>query len=473
MSISASSSIRVRFAPSPTGHLHIGGLRTALFNFLFARHNKGSFVIRIEDTDFARSKAEYVQSIIDSLQWTDIMSDESLHIQSEFLAEHKRMIDTLVQNGKAYRCYCPVQATAADGESYFKYDSRCRLQEPNTTLHDQPYVIRLKVPQDIREIAFDDLIHGRISFDRDQIDDFIIARSDGTPIYNFVVVVDDALMNITHVIRGEEHIPNTPRQILLYQALGFKVPIFAHLPLILSPSGGKLSKRDVATSVLDYKKNGFLPEALCNYLVRLGWAHGDQEIFTRQEMIDYFTIEKVGKHGAVFDHQKLHWVNGMYMRSYSAQKIFDHIIRDIDASWPRPLGGWKHDQVLFGITLYKERTTTLIELMNTLQRLHDNQQQASAEDMKKWVIPPIIEQFEVLQKRIMGLDTYSVDSLKALLKDICAQYTVQLVTLAQPIRLALTSTTASPGIFELMTLLGKDETVKRLQKFSVQCKASL
>lgn len=464
--------IRVRFAPSPTGHLHIGGLRAALFNYLFARHNKATFVVRIEDTDLVRSKAEYVRSIIDSLTWTSIVSDEPLHIQSEFIAEHKKMIQKLVDEGKAYQCYCPVQATAADGESYYKYDSRCRLIDPLNN-PEQPFVIRLKVPREHNEISFDDLIHGKITFPLDQIDDFIIARSDGTPIYNFVVVVDDALMRITHVIRGEEHIPNTPRQILLYNALGFKVPLFAHLPLILSPSGGKLSKRDGATSVLEYKKNGFLADALCNYLVRLGWAHGDQEIFSRQELIDYFTIEAVGKHGAVFDHQKLHWVNGVYMRAYTPEKLFERIMHDIDATWPSGLLGWKHEQILFGIQLFKERTTTLVELMHALQSLHDFKEMPKQEDVVQWVTADTIEQLEALQERITNLTPFTHDSLKVLLKDICAHYAIKLVMLAQPIRLALTATTASPGIIELMILLGKEETLRRLQKFSSHSKVFL
>ena len=229
-----SSSIRVRFAPSPTGHLHIGGLRTALFNLLFARHNKGAFVLRVEDTDLVRSKPEYVKSILDSLAWTNIVSDEKLHIQSEFIAEHKRMIEKLLQEGKAYRCYCPVNETGSE-QDYFKYPSKCRLREPSTGDTKQPFVVRLKVPRGRKEIVFDDLIHGPITFPMDQFDDFIIVRSDGTPMYNFVVVVDDAVMNISHVIRGEEHISNTPKQILLYEALGFSCRYLAHLPIILGP----------------------------------------------------------------------------------------------------------------------------------------------------------------------------------------------------------------------------------------------
>ena len=458
------NSIRVRFAPSPTGHLHIGGLRTALFNLLFARHNKGAFVLRIEDTDLARSKPEYVKSILDSLAWTDIVSDEKLHIQSEFLAEHKRMIEKLLAEGKAYRCYCPVNE-AGNEQDYFKYPAKCRLREPATNDAQQPFVIRLKIPREKNEIVFNDLIHGPITFAMDQFDDFIIARSDGTPIYNFVVVVDDATMNITHVIRGEEHIPNTPRQILLYEALGLKVPLFAHLPLILSPSGGKLSKRDASTSVLEYKEQGFLPEALCNYLVRLGWAHGDQEIFSRDELINYFTIEAVGKHGAVFDNQKLHWLNGVYMRTYSAEALLDYIKRELHYTWETLFPLWSKEQVLLAIALYKERTTTVLAMMQSMQALYEHTSKPSQEDIRAWVAPDTIEHLTELQERLTALDAYTADSLKALLKDICDEYAIKLVMLAQPVRLALTSTTTSPGIFELMVLLGKQETIKRLQHF--------
>ena len=283
------SPVRVRFAPSPTGHLHIGSLRTALFNWLFARHIQGTFLLRIEDTDIERSKAEYTQSIMGSLAWCGLTPDEPVVIQSDRIKEHQRVAQQLIKEGKAYRCICTpqeveqrIQAQSGDDHSFAKYDGTCR-----DAGHDgsKPSVIRFKIGA-IHDVSFDDIIRGPIRVNTQELDDFIIIRSDGTPMYNFVVVVDDAFMRITHVIRGEDHIPNTIKQILLYQACNYQLPQFAHLPMILGPSGEKLSKRDGAVSALEYKHNGYLPDALINYLARLGWAHGDQEIFTRQELIE-------------------------------------------------------------------------------------------------------------------------------------------------------------------------------------------
>ena len=318
------NSIRVRFAPSPTGHLHIGGLRTAFFNWLFARHNNGVFLLRIEDTDVERSTKEYLDSILATFDWVNLPSDEPIVIQSQRIAEHTALIAQLLKEGKAYRCYCSQEQVAerykgqGSGDEFIKYDGRCRnaAEQPGV-----PAAIRFALPAGRTTVAFDDLIRGRVEVGIDQLDDFIIARSDGTPMYNFVVVVDDAHMRISHIIRGEEHISNTPKQLLLYEALGFPVPFFAHTPMILGPDGNKLSKRDAATSVLEYRQEGYLPDALLNYLVRLSWAHGDQEIFTREELISYFTLDHVGKKGAIFDPQKLSWVNSVYMRAKDSARV--------------------------------------------------------------------------------------------------------------------------------------------------------
>ena len=343
---------RVRFAPSPTGNLHIGGLRAAIFNWLFAHHHKGAFVIRIEDTDRARSTQEYTDSIIDSLAWMQIKSDEPLHIQSEFESKHKEYLQRLLSEGNAYKCYCSTEELESRLDANQKYDLCCRDKEC-PELEERPYVVRFKVPESIERLTFTDLIRGEITFERDQLDDFIIARSDGTPVYNFVVVIDDAEMKINYVIRGEEHLGNTPKQILLYNALGFDEPQWAHLPLILSPNGGKLSKRDGAVSVLEYKKDGYLPEALLNYLVRLGWSHGDQEVFTRQELIDLFTLEAVGKSGAAFDVEKLDWLNGLFIRNMTAEALLDYIqtTMGLDLNF----ADWSQEQVIALINLYKER----------------------------------------------------------------------------------------------------------------------
>jgi glutamyl-tRNA synthetase len=456
------SVVRVRFAPSPTGHLHIGGLRTALFNWLFARHNKGTFLLRIEDTDIERSKPEYLHSILSALEWALIMGDEEPVIQTHSVETHKKLIKKLLDEGKAYKCYCPL-ATDVESINYFRYGSLCRMKEPLAT--DQSYVVRIKLPHDQEHITFNDLIRGPVSFPLDQFDDFIIARSDGTPIYNFVVVADDAAMEITHVIRGEDHIPNTPKQIVLYNALGFQIPKFAHLPLILGPSGAPLSKRDAATSVLDYRKNGYLAHALCNYLVRLGWSHGDQEIFSIDELINYFTLENVGKKGAIFDQKKLDWVNGIYLRQTSDQEIIDLIQRDVDHNFCADLSQWTHKQLVGFIALYKERSSTLLELSSKLRALYLHNQPISEEEKIQWIKENTVLYLRTVVEELVKSSQYSSEYLKNLIKTISKNVGIPLVELAQPIRLALTATTSSPGIFELMDLLGKNETVKRLEQF--------
>lgn len=456
------SGVRVRFAPSPTGNLHIGGLRTAIFNWLFARHNKGMFLLRIEDTDIERSKPEYLHAILSALEWCALDTDEAPVIQTHSIDLHKKLIQKLIDEGKAYRCYCPL-STDVESMDYFKYGGLCRMKEPLST--DQSYVIRIKLPKDQERIEFNDLIRGPVSFPLDQFDDFIIARSDGTPIYNFVVVADDAAMKITHVIRGEDHISNTPKQIILYQALGYEIPYFAHLSLILGPSGAPLSKRDGATSVLDYKKNGYLARALCNYLVRLGWSHGDQEIFSIDELINYFTLEAVGKKGAIFDKKKLDWLNGLYIRQMPNQEIVDYIQRDVDHNFCGDLVEWRHEQLLGFVGLFKDRVATLVELNTKLRSLYAGDQEISVEDKDQWIKGDTCEHLRMVIHELETSKSYTLDVLKAMLKALCKQINVPFVEIAQPIRLALTATTSSPGIFELMDLLGQEESLRRLKSF--------
>ncbi len=288
-------SIRVRFAPSPTGHLHIGGLRSAYFNWLFARHNNGKFLLRIEDTDLERSKKEYLEGILQAFAWCDIASDEPIVIQTERKARHVEVANKLLQEGKLYKCFCTQEdlenrlgGNAGTEEGYTRYDERCRDRQPQLDDASKSYALRVKIDRSRGPIVWNDLIRGEISFESTQLDDFIIVRSDGSPMYNFVVVVDDADMNISHVIRGEDHISNTPKQILLYEACGFALPEFGHVPLILGADGQRLSKRHAATSVMEYKNAGFLADALCNYLVRLGWAHGDQEFLLVKSLFLFF-----------------------------------------------------------------------------------------------------------------------------------------------------------------------------------------
>lgn len=466
--INIDNNIRVRFAPSPTGHLHLGGLRAAIFNWLFARHNNGKFLIRIEDTDIERSKPEYFDSIIEALKWASLSSDEPIVVQSDRLEVYKQVAQDLINSGKAYRCFCLTeQEVQEDTETvgYKKYSSICRDKICTTEDLNKPYAIRFKIPDGIAEVSFTDLIHGKISFDRDQLDDFIIMRSDGTPLYNFVVVIDDAFMNISHVLRGEEHLSNTPKQILLYQACNFKMPEFGHLPLILGPDGSKLSKRDAATSVVDYKKSGFLPDALVNYLVRLGWSHGDQEVFTRQELIDYFSLDNIGKKGAIFDLVKLEWLNSVYIKQATAQELLKFIEQDIDSDFRSHLKNWPENILLAFIDLYKSRIKTLKELIIELENIYngpnifDNLEvQAIKTPETKNIISKVIELFKIQS----FTDT---NILSSSIKNLCNELNVKLPDIAKPLRVALTGKSSSPGIFELLLLLGKQTSIERLEKF--------
>lgn len=318
--------VRVRFAPSPTGHLHIGGARTALFNYLFAMHNGGKFILRIEDTDTTRSTEEYIDAIIEGMKWLGLEWDEGPYRQTSRFAIYKSYVDRLLEEGKAYRCYCTAEeleqrreAALASGKPP-KYDGRCR--NISGVVQDKPFAVRFKMPHEGVTVV-DDLIKGVVEFENTQLEDMIIMRSDGTPTYNFVVVVDDIDMKITHIIRGDDHLNNTPKQIHIYRAFGWELPIFAHLPMILGADKTRLSKRHGATSVMAYKEMGYLPGALVNYLVRLGWAHGDQEVFSKDELISYFSLENIGKSAAIFNPEKLLWLNSQYIMQEQPEVLYE------------------------------------------------------------------------------------------------------------------------------------------------------
>lgn len=462
----AQKPVRVRFAPSPTGHLHIGGLRTALFNWLFARHNNGTFLMRIEDTDIERSKQEYTDAILAAFAWVDIKPDEPIVIQSSRIAEHQALAHKLVKEGKAYKCYCAPEdiVERADNEVFIKYDGRCR----NAPASNKSYAIRFKLPDDMQEIVFDDLIRGSVRFERDQLDDFIIVRSDGMPVYNFVVVVDDAFMKISHVIRGEDHISNTPKQILLYEAFGYHLPQFAHIPMILGPSGHRLSKRDGATSVLEYKYDGYLPHALVNYLVRLGWSHGDQEIFTQQELINYFTLDTVGKKGAIFDREKLNWVNSVYLKQYDDAALLTYIEKEVDPTFRSTLVLWTSEHILQAIHLYKERVSTLKELVTDLISFHHGPTHYNKEDLAQWTSSDTKKYLTTVMRTLAQVSPFTAHGCATVIKNSAKELNTKLVNIAQPIRIALLGKSAGPGIFELLEILGKDESLKRLKKLNEQ-----
>jgi len=465
-------SIRVRFAPSPTGHLHIGGLRAALFNWLYARHTGGTFLIRIEDTDLERSKQEYTDSILASFAWCNIQSDEPIVIQTERNAEHQKVIQELLAKGRAYRCYCSQAEVSTrhgvepeDPFTAVKYDGRCRNRVSSADDADKPYAIRFALPQDRTTISFNDLIRGTVTFDMDQFDDFIIARSDGSPMYNFVVVVDDHHMKISHVIRGEDHISNTPKQIFLYEACGFPVPQFAHLPLILGPEGNRLSKRDAATSVLEYRLNGYLPDALLNYLVRLGWAHGDQEVFTREELISFFTLEAVGKKGSIFDVAKLDWMNSVYIRQQTPDALRIYIHDHMEPQFASTCANWDTATLDAAIALYQDRVATVRELIQEVRLLHDGPFEYTDADVAAWCSSAEQKKImEAVRIACVSMKSWTKDALSHELKELGKQHNLKLVALAQPLRLALIGKTAGPGVFDMAILIGQQETVQRLER---------
>ena len=459
--------IRVRFAPSPTGNLHVGNLRAALFNWVFAKKNGGKFVIRIEDTDLERSEQCYVDSIMQALEWVDIKSDEPVVHQSKNRELHQKLIEKLVSEGKAYRCSCSrddiqKRLSVSEETDYLQYDGYCRDRDVDS---NSEHVVRFKLPDGVASVSFEDLIHGTVTVGMDQMDDFVIARSDGTPVYNFVVVVDDSEMKISHVIRGQDHLSNTPKQILLYESMGLDVPKFAHLPMILGPSGARLSKRDAATSVLDYKKNGYLPKALCNYLVRLGWSHGDQEVFSREEMVEHFSFDHVGKNGAIFDVEKLRWLNGLYMRDTDASSLLDEIDCGVDENFSTSLEGWGRDQMVLLVSMYKEREKTLLEVVSKISALHSEPTDYDESSLNKWIKP---ESADLLRNVIVELSSCAVFKSSELLdatKSFAKRLGVKLVDIAQPVRIAITGTSDSPSLFSLLEVVGKTDSLERLNRF--------
>ncbi len=461
--------VRVRFAPSPTGHLHIGGARTALFNWLFARHHGGTFLIRIEDTDTQRSTKEYLESQLASLKWMDLVSDEPLVYQLSQLDQHKKRAQELLDKGFAYPCFCQPRQAEKVVEQLEKgvgqkYDGTCRDKVWTQDDLQKPYALRFKLDKASEQLEFDDAIRGKISVNSDQLDDFVIIRQGGIPTYNFCVVVDDHDMDITHVIRGEDHISNTFKQMLLYRALGLNCPVFAHLPLILGESGNKLSKRDAAVSVELYRENGYLFEALFNYLVRLGWSHGDQEVFTRDQLVQLFDLDSVGKKGAIFDIAKLDWLNGTYIRSVSHQRLLESIAMMDKQTLDTLKKFWSEGELEKIFELYKKRATTLRTLVDGIIALADDPKDYDLSLIAKWRsdnTPKMLHDFiSILEKT----DKVEHKALMEKAKVVCEKYGEKLVALAQPLRLALTGTIQSPGVFGLIEVLGGTKVVKRITR---------
>jgi glutamyl-tRNA synthetase len=460
--------VRVRFAPSPTGHLHIGGARTALFNWLYAKHNNGVFILRIEDTDRTRSTDEYIDSIIDGMKWLNLAWDEGPFRQTDRFDVYRGYADRLLEEGMAYHCYCSPEEledrrkeALSQGKS-LKYDSRCRgLKDPPA---GRKPAIRFMMPQE-GEVVVRDMIRGDVVFDNSLLDDLIIVRSDGTPTYNFTVVADDVDMNITHVIRGDDHLNNTPKQIHIYRALGYQTPVFAHLPMILGADKTRLSKRHGATSVLSYREMGYLPEALVNYLVRLGWSYGDQEVFTLDELIEHFSFDAAGKSAAVFNPEKLLWLNSQYIISADPDRLVKlvkpFLVRgkiigessSLDEKW-----------LSAAVATLQERAKTLEELADMLSYYIADDIGYNVKARDKFLNRKYLENLEAVKGGLESLEQFSADELEKVFHSIAEKHGAKLGSIAQPVRVAVTGRTESPGIFEVLEVLGKDKTMKRLER---------
>lgn len=466
--MTAQRPVRVRFAPSPTGHLHVGSVRSAMFNWLFAKHNNGTYLLRIEDTDRERSKQEYFDSILHSFNWLNMVPDEPLVIQSERIKEHLKAAEWLRKNNLAYPCFCEAEDAdkkIAELEQGIgaKYAGTCRDALYSEEDLKKPHAIRFKIPTHLDTVSFDDIIRGKITTARDQLDDFVIVRRDGSPTYNFVVVIDDIFMNISHIIRGEDHISNTPKQLLLYHAFKKEPPLFAHVPMILGPAGNRLSKRDAAVSVEEYRALGYLPEALFNYLVRLGWSHGDQELFTKEELISYFTLEKIGKKGSIFDLKKLQWVNSSYLRQKGAFETLQAIEAMSTETANHLKTVWSMPSLLALLSLYKDRATVLSTLATDILNLAQSPTTFDCNLLSKWYKPYTLSLIERFLKELEITTEWDLLKFQEISKIIIESENAKIIELAQPLRLAITGSIQSPGIFEIIEALGKEKTIERIK----------
>lgn len=457
------SKLRVRFAPSPTGYLHIGGARTALFNYLLARNEGGTFVLRIEDTDTVRSTQESVDAILQAMDWLGMVCDEGPVYQSDRFDLYRGKIEQLLAEGKAYRCYCTPEELEKKREDALqegrkpKYDGTCRDRQPVT--QDQPYVVRFKAPQD-GTTTFVDRIKGSIAFQNEELDDLIIQRTDGSPTYNFVVVVDDAEMGINLVLRGDDHINNTPRQIMLYEALGYPIPDFAHVPMILGADKSRLSKRHGATSVMAYKDMGYLPEALVNYLVRLGWSHGDQEIFSMDELVELFSLENIGKSASVFNPEKLLWLNSHYIKTGDPARLATLLCQHLKAEGIDASPGSALEGIVVAL---QDRSKTLVDMAQQALCFFGADAAIEESAARKFLVEDNRNIFDTLIQALETCDDWQEEALDALFKGVLETLELKFGKLAQPARVALTGDTKGPSICLVMQILGREKTLARLR----------
>jgi glutamyl-tRNA synthetase len=463
--------IVTRFAPSPTGFLHIGGARTALFNWLYARRHGGKMLLRIEDTDRVRSTKEAIDAILDGLNWLGIIWDGDTIYQFARAARHREVAEEMLAAGKAYRCYASPEELqemrdAARKEARSRvYDGRWRDRDPSEAPAGVKPVIRLKAPLQ-GETVIEDKVQGRVAWQNKDLDDFVLLRSDGNPTYMLSVVVDDHDMGVTHIIRGDDHLINGARQKQIYEALGWSVPVMAHIPLIHGPDGAKLSKRHGALGVEAYRAMGYLPAALRNYLVRLGWSHGDQEIFSTEDMVKLFDLGHVGRAPSRFDFAKLENMNGQYIRATPDAELYDALLGFVkelpDGEFFASRMPPRKAQVLMALPEVKQRAKTLIEIADGLRFLL-NERPLQLDDKAKAILTP--EAKGLLKKALVEIKSaeWNAARLDEAVRELAARENLKLAALAQPLRAALTGRSTSPGVFEVMMILGRDESLARLQ----------
>ena len=457
---------RYRFAPSPTGHLHIGGARTALYNFLMAQKTGGEFILRIEDTDRERSTQEHIDAILEAMAWLGLSYDEGPFYQTQRSELYQEHLQRLLKEGKAFRCFCTPETLQAKREAMQKagekpkYDGTCRSLDPEKAAKDsRPHCIRF-LSSDEGSTQFDDLIKGTIVFQNSELDDLIIARTDGTPTYNFVVVIDDLTMQVSHVIRGDDHINNTPRQIQLYEAFDYPIPIFAHVPMILGPDKKRLSKRHGATSVLAYRDEGYLPEALLNYLVRLGWSHGDEEVFSMEQLKEIFDIKNVGKAAAVFNPDKLVWLNGYWIRQASP----DYLLKiSLPFLKQRGLSVGDEEYAKRALVSCQEKVKTLVELAEMADFYFRDEITVEEKAAKKCFKEGYQDILREVLMLLQDLDSFDHESIERALNEYSDQKGIKFGKIAQPLRAALSGSMISPGIYDIIAILGKERVTQRIQ----------
>ncbi len=457
--------VKTRFAPSPTGYLHIGGARTALFSWLHARRHGGRFVLRIEDTDLERSTPESVNAILEGMTWLGLEYDEGPFYQTHRFDRYREVIETLLERGHAYRCYCTKERLEALREAQMarkekpRYDGHCRAgAEPPSP--DAPFVIRFRNPQE-GQVVVEDLVRGQVVFDNRELDDLVIARSDGSPTYNLTVVVDDHDMGITHVIRGDDHLNNTPRQINIMKALGWEPPQYAHVPMILGTDGKRLSKRHGAVSVMQYREDGYLPEALLNYLVRLGWSHGDQEVFSIDEMIELFDIRDVNRAASTFNPEKLLWLNQQYIKNSDPAHVARHLTYHLGKLGIDPADGPDLVEV---VRAQQERAKTLVEMANNSRFFYRDFEAYDEKAARKHLKTEVLPVLKSLRERFAALEEWQAEPLHEVVVGVAEEAGLKLGKVAQPLRVAVTGGPVSPPIDVTLALIGRERTLARLDR---------